>query len=190
MRSRVDAGADVPWSDYPRWVRRTRNIGGASTRGLELEAKFRLDQDHRRPPVELRANVACIARRSTSVPGPDNRLDQQSSRHRQPGRRLPLPRLAADRGGNLNWVPATTTRLAADQTSTTSTKRQWDVFMLWAFSPSVGVRLLANNLLPRDTVNTSLNDSISLSGTGLDRTRFSSSSPSWVNWQLRWELKL
>jgi len=124
------------------------------------------------------------------VPGPDNRLDQQSRATANLGADYRFRGLPLTVGGNVNWVPSTVTRLAADQYSTAGTKRQWDAFMLWAFSPSVGVRLLANNLLPRDTVNPSLNDSISLSGTGLDRTRFSSSSPSWVNWQLRWELKL
>lgn len=191
MRSRVELEPQVAWSLFPRWVRRTRNIGGASTRGLELEAKFRLDQwITDAPAVEVRANLAFYRSQVDEVPGPDNRLDQQSRATANLGADYRFRGLPLTVGGNVNWVPSTVTRLAADQYSTAGTKRQWDAFMLWAFSPSVGVRLLANNLLPRDTVNTSLNDSISLSGTGLDRTRFSSSSPSWVNWQLRWELKL
>ena len=182
---------DVPWSPYPRWVRRTRNIGSATTQGIELEAKFRLDQlVADTAPVELRANVSLYRSRVDAVPGPDNRLDEQArgtvnlgADYRWRGTPLTL-------GGNLNWVPATTTRLAADQTTATTTKRQWDLFALWAFSPQVGLRLMANNLLPRDYASTTLNDSDNPASALVERTRVVSGGPSYTNWQLRLELKL
>src|SRR5262249_11057265 len=68
----------VPWSPTPRWVARPQNIGGAMTRGIELEAKFRLsDVVERAPPIDVRANASFFRSRVDGVPAPDNRLDQQ-----------------------------------------------------------------------------------------------------------------
>ncbi|MBE0547530.1 MAG: TonB-dependent receptor, partial [Rubrivivax sp.] len=182
---------DVSWSPYPRWVRRTRNIGNATTQGIELEAKFRLDQVLAdTPPVELRANVSLYRSRVDGVPGPDNRLDEQARGTANLGADYRLRGSPLTLGGNLNWVPATTTRLAADQTTSTTTKRQWDLFALWAFSPQVGLRLMANNLLPRGYETTSLNDSDNPASGLVERTRVVSGGPSYTNWQLRLELKL
>ena len=36
----------VPWASQPRWVSRPQNVGDATTQGLELDAKFRLDELH------------------------------------------------------------------------------------------------------------------------------------------------
>ncbi|MBL8312601.1 MAG: TonB-dependent receptor [Rubrivivax sp.] len=182
---------DVPWSDYPRWVRRTRNIGKASTEGIELEAKFRLDQVlDDSPPVELRANVALYRSRVDGVPGPDNRLDEQSAGTANLGADYRFRGTPLTVGANLNWVPATTTRLAADQTTRTSTKRQWDVFVLWTFNPEVGLRLLANNLVPRDYSTETYNDIDNPLSRLTERTHVVSGGPSFTNWQLRLELKL
>jgi iron complex outermembrane receptor protein len=182
---------DVPWSSFDRWVRRTRNIGNASTQGLELEAKFRLDQVFEgTPPVELRANVALFRSKVDGVPGPDNRLDQQSKATANLGADYRMRGTPLTLGGNLNWVPGTTTRLAADQTSTTSTKRQWDMFVLWTFSPTVGLRVMGNNLLPRDYNTETFNDSAGLVAGTTDRTRNLSGGPNYINWQMRLELKL
>ncbi|MDO8419576.1 MAG: TonB-dependent receptor, partial [Rubrivivax sp.] len=181
----------VPWSPYPRWVRRTRNIGSATTQGLELEAKFRLDQlVADTPPVELRANAAAYRSQVDAVPGPDNRLDEQAKATANLGADYRFRGTPLTLGGNLNWVPATTTRLAADQTTRTSTKRQWDAFALWAFNPEVGLRLMANNLLPRDYETLSLNDSDNPASGLVERTRVVSGGRSDTHWQLRLELKL
>jgi len=52
-------------------VRRMQNIGDASTSGLELEAKFRLDQlIDGATAVELRSNLSLYRSRVASVPGP------------------------------------------------------------------------------------------------------------------------
>ena len=181
----------VSWSSFPRWVRRTRNIGKASTQGLELEAKFRLDQlITGTPGVELRANVSLYRSQVDAVPGPDNRLDQQSQATANLGADYRMRGTPLTLGGNLNWVPGTTTRLAADQTTATSMKRQWDMFALWTFSPTVGLRVMATNLLPRDFTTGTVNDSAGLADGSTDRTRNLSGGPSYTNWQLRLELKL
>lgn len=191
MRSRTELET-VPWSPFQRYVRRTRNIGDASTTGIELEAKFRLDQlQAELPAVELRANLAFYDSKVEGVPGPDNRLDQQSAATANLGadyrfRGTPLSSLTI--GGNVNWVPATTTRLAADQTSSVTRKRQWDLFALWAFNPNLALRVMANNLDPLDYATTSVDESAGVAG--LERTTTVSGGPSFTNWQLRLEMKL
>ena len=93
-------------------------------------------------------------------------------------------------GGNLNWVPGYTTRLDADRTTTVSTKQVWDVFALWTLSPAVGLRLLANNLDPRDYTTTGVNGSVNPVTGASERTTSQSFGPSYTNWQVRLELKL
>ncbi len=189
IRSQV-AQEQVSWSPFDRWVRRAQNIGGATTSGLELEAKFRLDQAvEGAAPVELRANASFFTSRVKSVPGPDNRLDQQARATANLGADYRLRGLPLTLGGNLNWVPGTTTRLEAEQTVTTSTKLVWDGFALWTISPTVGLRLLANNLVPRDFSTTTVTD-VQVASGDTERTTGRSTGPSYVNWQLRLELKL
>ncbi len=180
---------DVSWSAYPRWVRRQRNIGDAQTTGLELDAKFRLDQVlDDAPAVELRANAAFYRSRVEGIPGPDNRLDQQAAATLNLGADYRFRGTPLTLGGNVNWVPGFTTQLDVDQTTTVNTKRVWDVYALWTFTPAVGLRLLGSNLAPRDSLTTNVNDTL-MAGVA-ERSTSVSTSPSFVNWQLRLELKL
>ncbi len=189
MRNEV-ALETVSWSAFPRWVRRQQNIGDATTSGLELEAKFRLDQVFEgATPIELRSNLSMYRSNVKSVPGPDNRLDQQAKATANLGADYRLRGLPLTLGGNVNWVPGYTTRLDADQTTTVSTKQVWDAYALWTFNPAVALRLLGNNLNPRDYTNSTVNDSV-VAGGATERTTLRSNGPSYVNWQLRLELKL
>jgi len=181
---------DVSWSSFPRWVRRQQNIGDASVSGLELDAKFRLDQlVSGATPVELRGNLAFFNSKVKGVPGPDNRLDQQAKATGNLGADYRLRGTPLTLGGNLNWVPGYTTRVDADQTVAVSTKTVWDLYGLWTFSPTVGLRLLSNNLALRDYTTTTATDQLYAGGAG-ERTTSHSGGPSYTNWQLRLELKL
>ena len=191
IRSNVDLESSVPWSAFPRYVRRQRNIGDATTTGIELEAKFRLDQIFTGAPgVELRSNLSVYTSRVKSVPGPDNRLDQQAKATGNIGADYRLRGVPLTLGGNLNWVPGTTTRQAADETTTVSSKQVWDVFALWTINPTTGLRLLANNLDPRDYTTTGVTGSVNTLTTANERTTTQTFGPSYTNWQLRLELKL
>lgn len=190
MRSKVEL-EQVSWSPAQRYVRRMRNIGAATTQGVEMEAKFRADQLVKGfAPVELRANLALFRSKVDGVPGPDNRLDDQARATANLGADYRFRRTPLTVGGNLNWVPGTTTRRAADETSTTSTKQQWDVFALWTFNPSVGLRLLANNIDPRSFTTETGNDVVNSVSGLTERYRSLSGGPSYANLSLRLELKL
>jgi iron complex outermembrane receptor protein len=179
----------VSYSPFPRYVRRMQNIGDATTTGVELDGKFRLDQlITGSPGVELRANLSVFDSKVKAVPGPDNRLDQQSKASANLGADYRLRGTPLTLGGNVNWVPGYTTRIDVGQRVTVSTKQVWDAFALWTFSPTVALRLLGNNLLPRDYANTTIDDAPGLAGP--ERTTVRSNGPSYINWQLRLELKL
>ena len=190
MRGQTDLET-VSWSPVQRYVRRQRNIGDATTSGIELEAKFRLDQlISDAPRVEMRSNFSVYTSRVKAVPGPDNRLDQQAHATANLGADYRLRGVPLTLGGNVNWVPGYTTRLDVDQTTAVTTKQVWDLFALWTISPSVGLRLLGNNLDPRDYVTTQINDSVNALTRRNERVTSQSFSSGYTNWQLRLELKL
>ena len=74
---------------HPRWVSTPLNVGDAYTQGIELEAKFRLNQAFTDAwPVDIRSNT-----RTQQPIGPATGHDGQL------GRRLPTARPAPDLGG-------------------------------------------------------------------------------------------
>jgi outer membrane receptor for ferrienterochelin and colicins len=170
-----------PWSPSPRWVARPLNLGRATTQGIELEAKFRAsDVWANAPAVDLRANLGLFRSRVASVPGPDNRLDQQAratanlgADHRLRGWPLAL-------GGNIHWNPDTTTRLSASQVAYQGVKRVVDTYVLWTVDPALQVRLSASNLTAADQVNAST----------VGNETSTTTARSYVSWQLRAEMKL
>lgn len=179
----------VDWSPVQRWVRRPRNIGDATAQGIELEAKFRLDQLLAAAPrVELRSNLSLYRSRVDGVPGPDNRLEQQAKASANLGADYRLRGTPLTLGGNLNRVPGYTTRTDAGRTVTEGRKQVWDAYALWAFNPGLALRLLGNNLDPPEHGTTTVVDT-ALAGV-TERSTVVSRGPSFTNWQLRLELKL
>jgi len=191
LMRRVTTLETVSWSPFPRYVARDQNIGDALTAGLELEAKYRLDQlVADAPRVELRHNLAFYRSRVEGIPGPDNRLDQQAKVTANVGADYRLRSMPLTLGGNVNIVPGYRTQLADDRAVTVSSKRVLDAFALWTFSPAAGLRVLANNLAPRDYASTNQFDYADpLTGDSLRETA-TTRGPSHLNWQLRLELKL
>jgi iron complex outermembrane receptor protein len=180
----------VSWATVPRWVSRPQNVGDASTRGVELEAKFRLSEVMTdAPPLELRANASVFDSSVKSVPGPDNRLDQQPKMTANFGADYRFRGTPLTIGGNLNLTPGYDTRVSEEQTALIGRKRVFDAYALWTFQPGTALRLSATNLAPLDY----------LTGGGLDfesapgvftRETSRNLAQSYTTWQLRLELKL
>ena len=177
---------DVSWSPgQPRYVSRPQNVGDAVTQGVELEAKFRLSEvlaDAAK--VDLRANASVFRSRVKSVPGPDNRLDQQPGFTANLGADYRLPGLPLSLGGNLNWTPGYTTRLSEVQTADQGQKVVADAYALWVFSPTLQLRTTFSNLAPRDYVSGG-----SLVDAGV-RESSRTTAPTFLNVQFRLEIKL
>ncbi len=168
-----------------KWVSTPVNVGDAVTQGLELEAKFRLDQAWAEAlPIDIRSNVSFFHSRVLQVPGPDNRLDQQPGMTANLGADYRLRGLPLTLGGNFNWNPDYDTRRSEQQWAYQGTKRVLDVYGLWKLSASTGLRLTVSNLTPRDYVT-----GTSYSGNNVSEVARTSTS-NWRMVQLRLETKI
>jgi outer membrane receptor for ferrienterochelin and colicins len=179
----------VSWSPVQRWVARTGNVGDATTQGLELEAKGRLDQWFgatwaEAPRTEVRLSASFFRSRVDSVPGPDNRLEQQPGATLNLGADHSWRGLPLKTGFNLNVVPGYQTRTTAAEVDGISARRVLDVYGLWTFDPSLALRISAGNALPRDSDDFGRYDDGMLSSNTRTRT------PSDLNLQIRLEMKL
>jgi iron complex outermembrane receptor protein len=175
----------VAWSNQQRWLSTPLNVGDAVTQGIELEAKFRLNQAWAEAwPVDIRSNISFFRSKVKDVPGPDNRLDQQPSMTANLGADYRLRSASLTLGGNVNWNPDYDTRRSQEQLSYQGIKRVVDVYGLWRFSAATALRLTVSNLLPRDyqTATTFSNGVQSETAKTTDRN--------WRNIQLRLEMKI
>ena len=175
----------VSWSPVPRYVSRPQNVGDATTQGLELEAKFRLDQAFSEAPrIELRSNLSLYRSRVLSVPGPDNRLDQQPHATANLGADYRFRGTPLTLGASVNWTPGYRTQVSELQALTAGSKRQFDAYGLWVFNPAMQLRLNVSNIAPEDYLSSNALDS------GGVRERSSTLATTYVNWRMALELKL
>ena len=191
LRSRT-ALEDVAWSPgQPRYVSRPQNVGDALTQGVELEAKFRVSElIADAPKIDLRANASFFRSRVKAVPGPDNRLDQQPGHTANLGADYRVPGWPLTIGGNVNWTPGYDTRLSDIQTAYQGPKVVAEAYGLWVFGPAVQLRLTASNLSPRDYLTGGSTDGVEPSTALAYRETSATTAPTFLNVQLRLELKL
>ena len=168
-----------------RWVSRMQNVGDAITQGIELEAKMRLSEVlSDAPPVDLRANASVFQSRVKAVPGPDNRLDQQAAGTVNLGADYRFRGTPITLGGNLNWTPGYSTRVSETQWLEQGRKLVGDAYVLVFLSANAQLRLTASNFAPRDYLTGNRYEDAAL------RETSETNASSYINWQLRLELKL
>ena len=192
MRSQTTL-EEVSWSPgQARYVSRPQNIGDAVTQGIELEAKFRLSDvlGDAAPKVDIRANASVFRSRVKSVPGPDNRIDQQPDGTANFGADYRVPGWPLTLGGNLNWTPAYDTRVSDVQTAYQGRKLVADAYALWVFSPTLQLRVTASNLEPRDYLTGGSVDVADASAAVPYRETSRTTAPTYLNLQFRLEIKL
>jgi len=183
----------VSWSPgQQRYVSRPQNIGDAVMQGIELEAKFRLSDvvGDAAPRVDVRANASMFRSRVKSVPGPDNRLDQQPDYTANLGADYRVPGLPFTLGGNLNWTPAYDTRVSEVQTAYQGRKLVIDAYALWIFNPTLQLRVTASNLNPRDYATGGSVDSVDPQTAVAYRETSTNTAPTYLNLQFKLEMKL
>jgi outer membrane receptor for ferrienterochelin and colicin len=130
-----------------RWVSQPENVGGATTRTLQLEARF---------PVRtwnLRGDVARNWSHVDAVPGPDNRLDQQVPLSANLGADWQRDRLSA--GANFGFRQGGTVRVSMNQTVYLHAQRDLDIYAAWKLDAASQLRVTAVNVLGSDFVNDS-----------------------------------
>lgn len=175
----------VATSTGPRWVSSPVNIGHAMTRGVELEAKFQLQEFFPEgPAIDLRTNYSHFWSSVDDIVGPNNRLDQQPAQTGNFGLDYRAAGLPLTLGGNINWTPAYVTQASDTQINSTGIKRQLDVYGLWKFSPGMQLRLSANNLQADDSWSGS-----AVTTGGINHVQ-SSNAKTYTTWTLKMEMKI
>ena len=145
----------VSYSPVQRWVSRPRNIGHALSKGIELEAKFRLDElVGGAPKLNVRMNYSRFWSDVEGISGPNNRLDQQPTWTANFGADYRMTSLPLSVGGNLNLTPAFVVTQAAGQEYMQGRKRVADAYALWRINAATQLRLSAANLFGADYLTT------------------------------------
>lgn len=175
----------VQVGNVTRWLNSPINIGHATAKGIELEAKFQLQEFFPSgPAVDIRTNYSRFWSQVDDVKGPNNRLDQQPTQTANLGMDYRPSGWPLTLGGSVNWTPAYLNQTSDTQTISSGLKRQLDVYALWKYSPNVKVRLSANNLQANDYLSGS---SLAINGTNyLQNNR----ARTFTVFSLRLELKI
>ncbi len=175
----------LPISTGQRWISSPINISHAQARGIELEAKFQLQEFFPDgPAIDFRSNFSRFWSSVDDIPGPNNRLDQQPAMTGNLGFDYRPAGLPITVGGNINWTPAYQTQVSSTQTSDVGIKRQLDAYLLWKISPQYQLRFSANNLTGNDYLTGS-----SLTSPVISRSD-QTSARTYTTWSLRFEAKL
>lgn len=155
IRQRV-ALQTVPWAAVDRWVAMPVNLDRARSSGLELELKGRAGEllpAAWAAPQGLSLRAALSVHRSSvaGLPGPDNRLEQQTPWQASAGFDQALgPQLLGGPltlGASLAWVPGYRTQQAADRALRSGRVRTLDAYALLVLDRQTSLRLSGGRLL-------------------------------------------
>ncbi|MFZ6850088.1 TonB-dependent receptor plug domain-containing protein [Undibacterium sp. RuRC25W] len=137
-----------------RWVSSPVNIGSATTKGVELEAKFQLQEFFPAgPAIDFRSNYSRFWSNVEDIQGPYNKIDQQPPYAANAGLDYRVKGLPLTLGGNLNITPGYFTQGTDTQLNLTGLKRQIDFYGLWKFKPDLQLRVSANNFRANNYVS-------------------------------------
>jgi outer membrane receptor protein involved in Fe transport len=147
-----DFTRNLVFFDGERWISTPSNQDSATTRSLEIETKFPLKavmQDA--PAVDLRASVNRNWSQVESVPGPYNRLDQQTPLTLNLGADYKLGALTT--GGSYVYRRGGPVRVSLNQRAYVAPRRELDVYALWKFDAQRQLRFAIGNMLHQDFIN-------------------------------------
>jgi outer membrane receptor for ferrienterochelin and colicins len=180
----------VPWDAQARWVSRPRNLDRAVSRGIELEAKSRLDELWPDAPdalagLLLRMNLALFDSQVDGIPGPNNRLEQQPRGTLNLGADYLWPG-GVRSGFNWGYVPASTIQQTPTVQREDNLRSVWDAYLQWNSGDvreGLTWRLSLANLAPRDTLVVTRVDNEGVRSASWDRKR------TFAVWNLRVETR-
>jgi outer membrane receptor for ferrienterochelin and colicins len=136
-----------------RYVARPDNVGNALSRGIELEAKFKLQQLVKRAPdVALRVNLNRNWSSVDSIAGPDNRLESQTPLSANLGADYALAGGRHTVGGNFSLQTGGWVSRAQDEAAYTGVVRNLELYGLWKVERRLQLRLALANLLHQPTL--------------------------------------
>ncbi|MES2317421.1 MAG: TonB-dependent receptor [Pseudomonadota bacterium] len=158
------------------------NDGTAHTRGIEFEAKFPLKAVlPSAPAIDLRANLSRNWSSVDKVPGPNNRLDQQTPFSATVGMDYKTGKLTT--GGSYSFRNGGPVTISDKQSGYTSVRRDLEMYGLWKYDPKNQLRVALGNVLAQDYVV----ESIYVDGGNTTRRR--TTSPGVMNVRATVEMK-
>jgi len=135
--------------DGDRWVMTPVNEAHAESRSLELETRFPLTAViDGAPALDLRASVSRNWSHVDSIPGPDNRMEQQVPLSAQLA--LDYRRGAWSMGGSFAFKDSVRARVALDRWAYAWSRRDLDAYVVWKAGSKVQWRLALANILGED----------------------------------------
>jgi outer membrane receptor for ferrienterochelin and colicins len=138
-----------------RWVSMAANDGNATSRSLDLEAKFPLKSVFdNAPALDLRASVSRNWSKVDSIPGPANRLDQQNPMQVNLGADYKGGQLSL--GGSFVFRKGGPVRLSKELTRYQNIGRELEMYGLWKFDQKNQLRLSVNNMLVQPWIDESV----------------------------------
>ena len=137
-----------------RWLATPVNDGNAQTRSIELEGKFPLQALlSAAPAVDMRASLSRNWSSVDAVPGPGNRIAQQTPLSATLA--FDYTRAALVMGGSFVFANAGWARQSLLQSSYATVRRDLDLYGLWKFDAKRQLRVSFGNLLHQNGVTVS-----------------------------------
>lgn len=149
LRRIRDYTSNRVYFDGVRWIFTPVNEDRAALRSLGVETKFPLKAfGADAPALELRAAVTRNWSRVASIPGPGNRIEQQTPLSANLGADYTRGRLTT--GGSLAFRNAGLVRTAANRTYYSHAKTDLEAYAAWKFDPKRQLRVALSNILGED----------------------------------------
>jgi outer membrane receptor protein involved in Fe transport len=140
-----------------RWVSMPINEGKAFSKSLEFDTKFPVQSVWKdAPPLDFRFNMNRNWSKVDSVPGPNNRLDQQVPFSSTLGLDYRMKGGIVVAGGNFTFQRGGEVRTSANEAVFQAARRDLDVYGLWKITPKTQARLTLSNILKPDSRGESL----------------------------------
>jgi outer membrane receptor protein involved in Fe transport len=137
-----------------RWLSTPINDGQAQAQGLELDAKLPLQVvwGKQAPALDLRANMAFNASSVSTVPGPNNRMADQTPFSGNIGLDY-KPNAGFSGGGSYTFKRGGPVQISETSSTYKSARRDMDVYTLWKLSATYQLRVSATNVLAQPHIN-------------------------------------
>lgn len=136
------------------WLVQPLNDGSAQTRTLDIELKFPLKAIMKDAPgFDFRASVNRNWSKVDSVPGPDNRLDQQVPLSAVLGADYREDKYSA--GASFSYRAGGPVRVSEQQSTRLQARRELEAYLLVKIRTGLQLRLAVNNALGQDNLSDS-----------------------------------
>jgi outer membrane receptor for ferrienterochelin and colicins len=165
------------------WLIQPLNDGSATVRTFDVELKFPLKavMAENAPPFDFRASFNRNWSKVETVPGPDNRLDDQIPLTANLGLDYRADKFSA--GGSFVFRDGGPVRVSEQQYRRLFPRREVEAYLLYKFKPTLQLRLAVNNALGED--NRSESHYVDVNGTSQSWSRSADSARFQANLEMK-----